>query len=111
MNSTQQKRALAASEVAAIRESYGYIIDEFEGILDPPQPGDEDYERAQDMQMELDACEQLQDFVDIHWCSWLGHLHVLDVDGYLGNRDFDLDDETDARIVRFVFCEAYGVEV
>ena len=63
------------------------------------------------MQMELDACEQLQDFVDIHWCSWLGHLHVLDVDGYLGNRDFDLDDETDARLVRFVFCEAYGVEV
>ena len=111
MNSTAQKRALSASEVEIIRDSYDEIISEFEGIIDPPQPGDEDYDRARYMRRELAACEQLEDFIDIQWSGWLGHLHVLDVDGYLGSRDFNLDDEIDAKIVRFVFREAYGLEV
>ena len=110
MGSTRKKRILSAKEVEFLREIYGHRIDEFEGILDPPVEGSEDYSLAQDMRAELNACDSLEDFFYINWCHWGNFIRELDVDGYLGDRDFDLDSEVDERIVKFVFRIAYGIE-
>ena len=62
------------------------------------------------MRADLNACDSLEDFFDIPWCHWGNFIHELDVDGYLGDRDYDLDSEVDERIVKFVFHIAYGIE-
>jgi hypothetical protein len=110
MSRTAGKRILSAKEVEFLREIYGNRIDEFEGILDPPVKGSEDYSLAQDMRAELNACDSLEHFLDISWCHWGNFIHELDVDGYLGDRDFNLDSEVDEKIVKFVFHIAYGIE-